>query len=61
MASTTTKEPIREDGHSVGCNGYGITGFDVEVRAGGPTITRYHYCVVPVRAHHHTTTEEGTR
>jgi hypothetical protein len=63
MSTTTSaKVPVREDGHSQGCNGYGVLGFDVKATDAGPRITRYHYCVVPVRQHHQTTTtEEPTR
>jgi len=49
--------PVRDDGHSVGCNGYGILGFDVVATPAGPRVTRYHYCRVPVRQHHTTTKE----
>ena len=62
MFPTTTEVPVREDGHSVGCNGFGILGFDVERVDGHPIrITRYRYCVVPPRAHHRTSNTEGSR
>jgi len=61
MSTTTSEVPVREDGHSVGCNGYGVLGFDVVATPAGPRITRYHYCVVPPRAHHQTSNTEGIR
>lgn len=47
--------------HTPGCNGSGIVGFDTAANAKGQLhITRYHYCRVPVRQHHTTTTEGPT-
>lgn len=54
--TTTSGAKVREDGHSEGCRGFGIVGFEVE----RGHVTRYHYCVIPVRAHRPiTTTKES--
>ena len=61
----TTKEntadgQAREDGHTVGCNGFGVISFDLTATTRGLRITGYHYCRIPVRQHHYIPTTEGT-
>jgi len=64
MATTkenTDTDQVREDGHTVGCNGFGVISFDLAVTTRGLRITGYHYCRIPPRQHHYILpTNEGT-